>query len=598
MNLEKIGVKTAIDLALLIPRSFEDLTLSEEPSQGENTVEIETKSFKTSSKILIILAYCLSWKQDIRLTIFNAKPWHYSTFKSGKKMFINGKSDIYGGVWQFTNPKVITKVGEILPKYKLEIRDTMVKELINEKLKKDDLISEGLSEEEAEFLLSFHKNDKKSVKLVENLANDEASLNSLKFIEIYNYIKKLSKKKYKFRAKSFEIYDISSWLKNLPFTPTNDQISAINDIKDDFISGFASRRVVMGDVGSGKTLVMFGAALMVYPNTAIIMAPTSILCEQIYAEAKRLLPEFVKILLVKSGDKDIDFSGVNLIVGTHALLYQNLPKANLIMVDEQHRFGSNQRNLINTLTKDGKFRSHFVQFSATPIPRTMMLINSDLAKFSSLKEMPFAKDIQTIIIQSDKFGSLIAHIKDEISKGKQAIIVYPLIEESETSQYQSLNEGSSYWFKNFKNVYITHGKDRDKESVLEDFKDKGDLLLSTTVVEVGISLPRLSIIVVVGPERLGLATLHQLRGRVGRHGGRAWCYLFTKLKEPPQRLKEFAKTLDGFKVADIDLKNRQGGDIIDGSIQHGSSFRFYDYEEDIARAARDRLSKFVNISGV
>ncbi|QKF64931.1 ATP-dependent DNA helicase RecG [Campylobacter corcagiensis] len=590
MSLEKIGVKTAIDLALLIPKAFDDLTLSQTPSEGENTIEIETKSFRVNSKMLIIQAYSLSWDQDIRLTIFNARPWHYSTFKSGKKMYINGKSSIYGGIWQFTNPKVITKVGEILPKYKLEIRDATVKKLINENLKKDDLINEGLTEEEAEFLLSFHKNDKKSVELVENLENDEASLNTLKFIEIYNYIRKLSKKKYKFKAKSFEIYDISSWLETLPFTPTNDQILAINDIKNDFKSGDATRRVVMGDVGSGKTLVMFAASLMVYPNTAIIMAPTSILCEQIYSEAKRLLPEFLNILLVKSGDKNVDFSGVNLIIGTHVLLYQNLPKANLIMVDEQHRFGSNQRNLINSLTKDGEFRSHFVQFSATPIPRTMMLINSDLARFSSLKEMPFKKDIKTIIIQGDKFGSLITHIKDEISKGKQAIVVYPLIEESDVSQYQSLSEGSSYWLKNFDNVYITHGKDKDKESVLEKFRDSGDLLLSTTVVEVGISLPRLSIIVIVAPERLGLATLHQLRGRVGRHGGKAWCYLFTKLKEPAERLKEFAKTLDGFKVADIDLKNRQGGDLIDGSIQHGSAFRFYDYEENIAKAARDRLA--------
>ena len=115
------------------------------------------------------------------------------------------------------------------------------------------------------------------------------------------------------------------------------------------------------------------------------------------------------------------------------------------------------------------------------------------------------------------------------------------------------------------------------------------MLLTTTVVEVGISLPRLSIIVVVAPERMGLATLHQLRGRVGRNGGSGWCYLFTKLKEPPSRLLEFAKTLDGFKVAGIDLKNRQSGDLLDGSIQHGATFKFYDYEEDIADAAKKRL---------
>lgn len=589
-KLAKIGVKTAIDLALIIPKTFEDLSLSQTPNQGENTVEIETKSYRLSSRVLIVTAYCFSWEQDINITIFNAKPWHYSTFKIKKRMYINGKSDIYGGIWQFANPKVITKVGEILPKYKLELRDLTIKNLIQKYLKKENLLQEGLSEDEADFLLSFHKGDKESVNLVKNLENDENALNTLKFIEIYNYIKKLSKKKYKFKAKSFEIFSIESWLKSLPFNPTNDQILAIEDIKRDFESRIATRRVVMGDVGSGKTLVMLASSLMIYPNTAIIMAPTSILCEQIYEEAKRLLPEFMSIMLVKSGDKNLDFNGVNLIIGTHVLLYQDLPKANLIMVDEQHRFGSNQRNLINNLTKDGEFSSHFVQFSATPIPRTMMLINSDLAKFSTLKEMPFTKDIKTIIIQTNEFGSLIAHMKDEISKGKQAIVVYPLVEESDTSEYQSLSEGSRYWLKNFENVYITHGKDKDKENVVTEFRDRGDLLLSTTVVEVGISLPRLSIIVVVAPERMGLATLHQLRGRVGRKGGKAWCYLFTKLKEPPNRLKEFANTLDGFKIAEIDLRNRQGGDLLDGSVQHGNAFKFYTYEEDIAQAARDRLT--------
>ena len=402
-------------------------------------------------------------------------------------------------------------------------------------------------------------------------------------------MKKLSKKKFNFPAKKIEIYDISSWIKTLPFTPTNDQINALNDIKNDLLSCVAKRRVVMGDVGSGKTLIMLGASLMVYPQTAVLMAPTSILAEQIYNEALKLLPKFMKIMLVKSGDKELDFKDINLIIGTHALLFQPLPKANLIMVDEQHRFGSNQRQKINNLTKDGEFKAHFLQFSATPIPRTLSLIQSNIVEQSFLKQIPFKKDIKTIIVNKDGFFDMIKHIKDEINKGKQAIIVYPLVEESQSSNYQSLNEGSTYWYKNFKNVYLTHGGDKEKEEILKEFRDKGDLLLTTTVVEVGISLPRLSIIVVVAPERMGLATLHQLRGRVGRNGGSGWCYLFTKLKEPPSRLLEFAKTLDGFKVAGIDLKNRQSGDLLDGSIQHGATFRFYDYEEDIADAAKKRL---------
>lgn len=588
-ELDKLGVKTLIDLALILPKNFEDLTLSEVPNEGDNTVLIECKFMLNKGSFLSITAFCVTWNLDIRIIIFNARPWHYGAFKNGKKIYITGKSSFYNSTWQFTNPKIITKIGEILPKYKLSLKDDKITSLIEKYLNKDGLLSEGLNEFEAEFLLKLHQKSKESIRLVKNLELDNNSLKMVKFIEIFNYMKKLSKKKFNFPAKKIEIYDISSWIKTLPFTPTNDQINALNDIKNDLLSCVAKRRVVMGDVGSGKTLIMLGASLMIYPQTAVLMAPTSILAEQIYNEALKLLPKFMKIMLVKSGDKELDFKDINLIIGTHALLFQPLPKANLIMVDEQHRFGSNQRQKINNLTKDSKFKAHFLQFSATPIPRTLSLIQSNIVEQSFLKQMPFKKDIKTIIINKDGFFDMIKHIKDEISKGKQAIIVYPLVEESQSSNYQSLNEGSTYWYKNFNNVYLTHGGDKEKEEILKEFRDKGDLLLTTTVVEVGISLPRLSVIVVVAPERMGLATLHQLRGRVGRNGGSGWCYLFTKLKEPPSRLLEFAKTLDGFKVAGIDLKNRQSGDLLDGSIQHGATFKFYDYEEDIADAAKKRL---------
>ena len=345
----------------------------------------------------------------------------------------------------------------------------------------------------------------------------------------------------------------------------------------------------MGDVGSGKTLVILAAALMNFPQISYLMAPTTILCEQIYAEALRLLPKGMRVLLVKSGDKKINFDEYDFVIGTHALLFQDLKPSNLIMVDEQHRFGSNQREKINRLTSDGEFKAHFLQFSATPIPRTLSMIQSELVKFSFLKQMPFKKEIHTQILQNSGFADFMSHLKNEISKGNQAIIVYPLVEESEKLVYQSLEEAEPFWKERFERVFVTHGKDKEKEEVLRQFRDNGELLLTTTVVEVGISLPRLSTILIVGAERLGLASLHQLRGRVGRNGGTGFCYLYTKLKNPPERLFKFAGTLDGFKVAEIDLKNRQGGDLLEGSIQHGASFVWYNYEEDITQIAKDRL---------
>ena len=416
-----------------------------------------------------------------------------------------------------------------------------------------------------------------------------AILRTLKFVEILNYLQKLSAKKTSFPAQIYPLHDISDWLASLPFEPTRDQLSAIKDIASDLQSPLARRRVVMGDVGSGKTLVILASAAMNYPRISYLMAPTSILAEQIYAEARRLLPPQIKVLLVKSGDREPNFAGAHLIIGTHALLYHELAPSNLIMVDEQHRFGSNQREKIARLTENGEFRAHFIQFSATPIPRTLSMIQSELVSFSFLKQLPFEKRIKTKILQNDGFAGFMQDLRHELAAGNQAIIVYPLVQQSESSIYQSLEEAAPFWKAQFADVMITHGSDKDKEEILRRFRDEGRLLITTTIVEVGISLPRLSVILIVGAERMGLASLHQLRGRVGRKGQAGRCYLYTKLKSPPQRLREFAATLDGFKVANIDLKNRQGGDLLGGSVQHGAMFAWYDYEEDVTAAAKQRL---------
>lgn len=587
-----MGVSSLLDLALILPKSFDDLSVKNEPNEGDNTVEIETKTLQSRNFILNITAFCYTWNCDIKITIFNARAWHFGAFKKGKKFFIHGKSNFNFGFWQFVNPKIVTKIGEISPHYKLDLKDASVQEILKKYINYDALIQEGLNEVEANFIIQIHKNSQNSVKIIKNLDLNEKDRKILSFIEIFSYLKKLRAKKLDFPCKNFALTDISAWISKLPFKPTNDQQKAIDDIKNDLSSPIASKRVIMGDVGSGKTLVILAAALMNYPQISYLMAPTSILAEQIFNEAKRLLPDFMNIILVKSGEKTLNLNGANLVIGTHALLYHNLAKSNLVMVDEQHRFGSNQRDKIAELTKDGKYRANFLQFSATPIPRTLSMIQSEYVSFSFLKQMPFKKDIRTTIIQNNGFSELLRHIKSEISNGRQVIIVYPLVEESQTSIYQSLDEGASFWQKRFENVMITHGKDKDKDKKLEIFRDSGSLLLTTTVVEVGISLPRLSIIVIVGAEKMGLASLHQLRGRVGRNGGIGYCYLYTKLESIPERLKEFAATLDGFKVAEIDLKNRQAGDLLDGTIQHGETFNYFDYDEDIALKAKERLKKF------
>jgi ATP-dependent DNA helicase RecG len=458
--------------------------------------------------------------------------------------------------------------------------------LVKQYLTFNGLKKEGLSDNEAQVVMSLHfplPTCKDSL--------SEENLRIIKFLEIYNFLKKLSKKKKDFEAKNQLNSDESDFVKSLPFELTSDQKNAINDIKKDFNSKLSARRIVMGDVGSGKTMVILSSVMMCYPKRAVLMAPTTILAKQLYEEAVKFLPLHVKSFLLLSGSsKKEDLSKYDFIIGTHALLHRKLPDFDLVMVDEQHRFGTKQRELINQLSIIDEKHPHFLQFSATPIPRTMSMIQSSLVDFSFIKQTPFKKDIDTNIIRKPDFKNLVEHINKEIKEDRQVIVIYPLVEESETIEYQSIEEARGYWEKNYEDVFVTFGADKNKEEVLEDFKNNGSLLIATTLVEVGISLPKLSTIVIVGAERLGLATLHQLRGRVSRNGLKGYCFLYTNQTQS-QRLDEFSKTNNGFDIAELDLRYRKGGDVLGGLRQSGQKFEYYEMEEDILIEAKRRLGK-------
>jgi len=320
--------------------------------------------------------------------------------------------------------------------------------------------------------------------------------------------------------------------------------------------------------------------MMALPYKSILMAPTSLLALQLYEEACKHLPKHVKIALVMQGKDEGDYLEADFIIGTHALLYkEDLPEASLVMVDEQHRFGTKQRASLEALVSSGERKPHYIQFSATPIPRTQAMMESELLDVSLITTTPFEREVLTQTITKPDFPDLLTHIKEEIAQKHQVLIIYPLVEESTEVPYQSLEESRGFWESKFDNVYVTHGKDKQKEEVLLAFREKGNILLATTVVEVGISLPRLTLIVIVGAERLGLATLHQLRGRVGRNGLKSWCYLYSNTTDN-FRLEQFTKTTNGFDIAKLDLKFRDSGDILDGTIQSGQKFKWLDLAED------------------
>ena len=585
---KKLKIYSLLDLALIVPVSYDDRTLSNNLKIGEiHTLEVKVEGVTTVSNKLRVTFLLTKFSNRLSAIFFKTTPYHTNLFTVGSTHYIQGKLEIYNGYLQMNQPKSIKTIGSIVPKYKTNIKQNEISSLMECYINEQNLFNEGLESQEVMIILNIH--------FPKELPIKNSSLEDLKFIEAYNHLKKLQGKRQNFEPLNSLNGPILEFTNNLPFDLTCEQQDAIDSIQKDLSSSSkAAKRMVVGDVGSGKTMVILASAMMALPHKSILMAPTSLLAIQLYEEAIKHLPSFVKVSLVMQGNNIGDYKASDFIIGTHALLNKDdLPSASLVMVDEQHRFGTNQRATLDSLVSKGEKRPHFLQFSATPIPRTQAMMESELLDISLITTTPFKKEIETKVIGRDGFSPLLDHIHDEVSKGHQVLMIYPLVEHSDEIPYQSLEESKGYWESKFKNVYTTHGKDKHKEDILMEFREKGDILLATTVVEVGISLPRLTLIVIVGAERLGLATLHQLRGRVGRNGLKSWCYLFTNSTNN-SRLSEFTKTTNGFDIAALDLKFRNSGDILDGTIQSGQKFKWLDMseDEDIVLKAKRRITTF------
>lgn len=583
---QKLKITSLLDLALLIPSSYNNTTLAQSIKIGEIQVfEAKVDEVSNINGRLRIGFYLPQFNKRISSMLFRVTPYHRQLYTLGSHHYIQGKVEEYRGFLQMNQAKSLKKVGEIIPKYGTEIKESSMRSLIEHYVSEQTLYAEGLDSREVSTLLGLHY--PQTIQQIEAYDQDV-----LKFVEAFNHIKKLRGKREDFPALDVLNGALIPFVKGLPFQLTKEQQKVIYEVQQDLKSKEkAAKRLIIGDVGSGKTVVILAAAVMAYPKKSILMAPTSLLAMQIYEEAVKLLPKSMSIALVKQGKTQGDYLTADFIVGTHALLYkEDLPKASLVMVDEQHRFGTKQRAMLEQMMSSKEEKPHYLQFSATPIPRTQAMMESELIDVSLITTTPFEKDITTRVISKENFPELLEDIQEQIAENHQVLIIYPLVEESAEIPYQSIEEGRGFWEKKFQNVYVTHGKDKQKEQVLQDFRDKGDILLATTVVEVGISLPRLTLIVIVGAERLGLATLHQLRGRVGRLGLKSWCYLFTNNKKN-ERLRSFTQTMSGFEIAKLDLKFRNSGDILDGTIQSGLQFRWLNLADDeqIVKVAKERV---------
>lgn len=578
---QKYG-KTPFEAMLrILPKGYVNTFLSKQLEVNQDVVlEVEILSVKFTSQARIS-CYSPKFECKLELVIFHPKPYHKSQFKPKMNVIVSGKLQKYSYFLSIVQPKVLKITNCIVLNFGMVASKersfrAFGEAVALEPLKKfypnvPLLILESLCKiyhPDFSFLKSFNANG--------GYFGDY--LDALKFMEVYEYMRLLRKKRRYFKALKQLNGNIEGWVKSLPFALTQGQREAIRDIQKSLKGEFATRRVIVGDVGCGKTIVILASVLIAYPSKSVLMAPTSVLAKQLFDEAEKFLPSTLKVGLLTQNGK-INVQDCDFLIGTHALLYQDLRNCALVMIDEQHRFGTSQRIALEKMFHTESQRAHILQFSATPIPRTQAMITSNFLDFSFIKDVPFKKHITTHIIHQQDFKDLFAHICTEVHKGNQVIIVYPLVDESEVLDYTALKDGEQFWRKHFNAVYSTHGKDKHKESVLEEFREKGSILLATTVIEVGISLPRLSTIVIVGAERLGFATLHQLRGRVSRNGLKGYCFLFTKQKIS-QRLERFAKTQNGFEIAQLDLEYRNSGDLLSGINQSGKQFNWVDLSKD------------------
>ncbi len=379
----------------------------------------------------------------------------------------------------------------------------------------------------------------------------------------------------------------------LPFPLTGAQKRVIKEIRQDTVTGYQMNRLLQGDVGSGKTMVALMSMLLAVDNgfQATMMAPTEILARQHFANFRRMLEGMnVKCAILTGSSKakerrealeGIASGEIDILIGTHALIEERVKFQNLgfVVIDEQHRFGVEQRARL--WTKNAQ-PPHILVMTATPIPRTLaMTLYGDL-DVSVIDELPPGRrPIRTVRYTDAARLRLFGFMRQEIKKGRQVYVVYPLIKESETMDYKDLTDGYEAISRDFPlPEYVTticHGKmkPQDKEESMRQFKSgEADIMVATSVIEVGVDVPNATVMVIESAERFGLSQLHQLRGRVGRGGEQSYCILMSGEKlsrESRARLDAMCQTNDGFQLAELDLKLRGAGDI-NGTQQSGEAF--------------------------
>ncbi len=539
------------------------------------------------------------------------------------EIIISGKINFFRNKYQITNPTQVKESNENIietqNKYSLTDGLTINKynNIINEVLKElpdldewlnDDIIKKFNNIKWKDAILKIHSLDTKEIlksKYYKRLVFDELFAHFLLSSKIRTKIKKIKKSQKIFKDCKEKL------IQHLNFKLTNDQEAAIKIINEDLKSKSRMFRLLQGDVGSGKTIVSMIAAVNCinagYQTS--FMVPTEILAKQHFSFAKKYLPKNVKIEMLTGKSKYADrkkilenlkLGKIDFLIGTHALFQKKVEynKLGLIIIDEQHKFGVRQRK---ELSEKGGNNCDVLVMSATPIPRTMMMTVYGDMDLTLIKEKPKnRKKIVTYSKLEDKISEIIRFVKKEISNKNQIFWVCPLIEESKKVEQQSVVNKFNYLEKYFKNrIGLIHGSlDKDERNkILNNFLDrKLDILVSTTVIEVGIDFPNANVIVIENADKYGLSQLHQLRGRVGRGSKQSYCILMFKSslsENAKKRINILKSSDDGFVISEEDMKLRGYGDLL-GFKQSGiKNFRLADpiLNEDLFLLAEAEVKK-------
>jgi len=616
----ELGIYSFADLINFFPNRYIDRTQFFKINQlQQNSSEIQVVGKISAIKSVQqkrgsrLVATFVDETGTMELVWFRGVKWIKDALKVNTPYVIFGKANYFNGAFSMPHPEM-----ELLADYKKSLRSAMQPVYPStEKLTNKGITNRVVSKMMESLFEELHSSFKEtlSTSIISNLnliSKTDALLNihfpknqelltraqnRLKFEELFfiqlQLIRKKMIRKAKIKGFSFDKvghYFNSFYKNNLPFDLTDAQKRLLKEIRKDVGSNAQMNRLLQGDVGSGKTIVALLTMLIALDNgfQAALMAPTEILATQHYNSLVELLNGLdvtVKLLTgsVKTKDRRIiheqlESGELNILIGTHALIEDKVQFKNLgiAIIDEQHRFGVAQRA---KLWKKNELPPHVLVMTATPIPRTLaMSVYGDL-DISVIDELPPGrKEIVTAHRYDKNRLSVFKFLKEEIAKGRQVYVVYPLINESEAMDYKDLMDGYESISREFPipqyQVSIVHGKMKaeDKEYEMQRFlKGETQIMVATTVIEVGVNIPNASVMVIESAERFGLSQLHQLRGRVGRGAEQSYCILMTSFKlsdDAKIRLNTMVETSDGFKISEVDLKLRGPGNLM-GTQQSG-----------------------------